>query len=130
MNDLVLMLDLDTGAANVVAGSPKQPQRFSRFERLFLGHDNLRQPDGQMLSSGIHHLQWENCLYRLAQAITRFKDGPIHAHCQLGFDLGLTFGVGFDVVGGYRLTKRPCLWVGPINLWFFSPWPSGATDQA
>jgi len=82
-----------------------------------------------MFGSGIYHLQWENCLYRLAQAIVCFKDGPIHTHRQFGFDFGLTFGVGFDVVDGYRLAKRPCLWFGPINLWLFSPWPSRTTDQ-
>ena len=42
------MLDLDAGAARIVAGSPKEPKRLARLEAFFLREHQLRQENGQL----------------------------------------------------------------------------------
>ena len=115
LRDFVPMLDLDEGAARVVAGSPKQPKRLARLEAVLLGSHQLRQANGQALGRRVEHLQRVDRLDGFAESIGCLEHRAIHADRQLGLDLGLTLGVGLDVVRGHRLAKRPRLRVGAID---------------
>ena len=63
----------------------------------------------------VEHLQRVDRLNRFAEPIRGLEHRAVHADRQLGLDLGLTLGVGLDVVRGHRLAKRPRLRVGAID---------------
>ncbi len=73
------MLDLDAGAARIVAGSPKEPKRLARLEAFFLREHQLRQENGQVLGRRVEHLQRVDCLDRFAESIGCLEYRAIHA---------------------------------------------------